>query len=327
MDIFQDHKLSSVARFIYLQDVHVGRVLTVDELDVFMPEGRTRLSTAQKELKQFGYIKELTTRMRNGQVVTKLLFGDDSLNVTVENIELTITEPGVGNPIVGNPSVLHSGTAILANSLAIANSEQVLEVLRTSNTVSRPLSGVGKPDEETNEIKTKEVGVGWPFEDAKPQPKRGEIDDEATGAIGQVLDKKKLRQLKYTKFEEQPQSQLRENKPEELWTADDLVAEFYDLLREKVPGISGQVNGKQLIQYIRKEIRDTNATVESMLKAIRMFFKDPRNLREAGVGKTIMGRFFSFYPTVAVKVSKEEVDYSLPESMLRKQRKFLGEQE
>ena len=304
-DIYDNHHLTSKARFIYLLCVHVGRVLKVEELVQFLPEGRTAIANAMKELKNAGYIQSHVTRTRNGQMMTRLSFTDEALNQNLPTIE---------EPVVGNPSTLHSSAAI-ANS--IANSDKrVIEVLRTSIPLNPDTSGV----RDLYEFK-EGVEMGWPFEEAKPLPKRNEIDDEATGAVGDVTDKKKLRQAKYTKFEEKPQSQLRENKPEEDWDSTDLVAEFYELLRATLPGVTGQVNGKTLTVWIRKMLKE-GATVAGMLKAIRMFFSDPRMLREPGQGKTIMVRFFNYYTSVQAKVNSAPKEF-VPDSLMKKQEEYI----
>ena len=215
-------------RSIYLLCVHTGRVLTVDELVSFLPEGRTAITNGMSELKRAGYIKTLRYQTKSGRFGTQLLFSDDSLNY----IEPTIEEPTVGEPLVTISST--------ANSLDITNSDNSIEVLRTSILPHglRPMRSLPEVGEETS--------MAWPFEEQKPEPKRGEIDDSATGAVGNIEDKKKMRQLKYTKFEAVPKSALRQDRPEQDWKTPDLVAEFYDLLRDKAPGVPGQVNGAQI---------------------------------------------------------------------------------
>lgn len=313
-DIYQDHTLTSKARFLYLLCVHTGRVLTVKEMQGFLPEGETAIANGMRELKNAGYIVEKILRGSNGQVWTDLSFGDDSLNVTPESIR-----PDLGNPGVGEPLIIDSEAA---NNLVLANSVNRLEVLRTSNLPHglrpmRSLSGVG-------EIESEEAVMAWPFEDEKPQPKRGQIDDSATGAVGNVEDKKKKLQMKYTKFEAVPKSADRADRPEQDWKTPDLVAEFYDLLRQHAPGVPGQVNGARLATYINKMVRE-GATHIGILKAIRMFFSDPRLIREPGYGQTLMVRFFKFYPTVHAKVNAVKVEENefLTDSLLRKQEEML----
>jgi hypothetical protein len=311
-EIYTDHALTSKARFIYLLCVHMGRVLTVDELVGFLPEGRTAITNGMSELKQAGYIKAMRYQTKHGRFGTQLLFGEDSLNF----IPPTIEEPTVGEPLV-----TISSTAI-DNSLAIASSVNTLEVLRTSNVPHglRPMRSLPEVGEDISE----EVEMAWPFEEQKSEPKRGQIDDTAPGSIGNVEDKKKLRQLKYTKFEAVPKSAERSDRPEEDWKTADLVAEFYDLLRIKAPGVPGQVNGARLATYINKMVRDGGSHL-GVLKAIRMFFNDPRLIREAGFGQSLMVRFFKFYPTVHAKVNAVAVeeDQYLTESLLRKQNEML----
>jgi hypothetical protein len=134
-----------------------------------------------------------------------------------------------------------------------------------------------------------------------------------------------MRNAKYkkTKFEAVPASMRRYERPEENWNSKDLVSEFYDLVREKASGIPGQINGEQLAKWINKTISESDATNLSILKAIRVFFADPRLLNDAGIGQPIWRRFIAFYPTIHGITSRvAETDF-VDEDALANQERML----
>jgi DNA-binding transcriptional ArsR family regulator len=280
--------LSLRARGLYAFYIETGRVLSADEISTAVPEGRDAIRAAMKELKDAGYIKAVKAQV-GGQWRTTLKFTDDGLSG------------------VGNPGALYS----LLNTNDITTSLNVLEVLRTSNT-----SAALKPKEG--------IEMGWPNLDENLPKKRSDID-EAPGAVGKIEDKKAMRNAKYkkTKFEAVPASMRRYERPEETWTSKDLVSEFYDLVREKASGIPGQINGEQLAKWINKTISESDATNLSILKAIRVFFADPRLLNDAGIGQPIWRRFIAFYPTIHGITSRvAETDF-VDEDALANQERLL----
>jgi hypothetical protein len=280
--------LSLRARGLYAFYIETGRVLSADEISTAVPEGRDAIRSAMKELKDAGYIKAVKAQV-GGQWRTTLKFTDDGLSG------------------VGNPGALYS----LLNTNDITTSLNVLEVLRTSNT-----SAALKPKEG--------IEMGWPNLDENLPKKRSDID-EAPGAVGKIEDKKAMRNAKYkkTKFEAVPASMRRYERPEESWNSKDLVSEFYDLVREKASGIPGQINGEQLAKWINKTISESDATNLSILKAIRVFFADPRLLNDAGIGQPIWRRFIAFYPTIHGITSRvAETDF-VDEDALANQERML----
>ena len=280
--------LSLRARGLYAFYIETGRVLSADEISTAVPEGRDAIRSAMKELKDAGYIKAVKAQV-GSQWRTTLKFTDDGLSG------------------VGNPGVLYS----LLNTNDITTSLNVLEVLRTSNTSAA--------------LKSKEgIEMGWPNLDENLPKKKSDID-EAPGAVGKIEDKKAMRNAKYkkTKFEAVPASMRRYERPEETWTSKDLVSEFYDLVREKASGIPGQINGEQLAKWINKTISESDATNLSILKAIRVFFADPRLLNDAGIGQPIWRRFIAFYPTIHGITSRvAETDF-VDEDALANQERLL----
>ena len=280
--------LSLRARGLYAFYIETGRVLSADEISTAVPEGRDAIRSAMKELKDAGYIKAVKAQV-GGQWRTTLKFTDDGLSG------------------VGNPGVLYS----LLNTNDITTSLNVLEVLRTSNT-----SAALKPKEG--------IEMGWPNLDENLPKKKNDVD-ETPGAVGRIDDKKAMRNAKYkkTKFEAVPASMRRYERPEETWTSKDLVSEFYDLVREKASGIPGQINGEQLAKWINKTISESDATNLSILKAIRVFFADPRLLNDAGIGQPIWRRFIAFYPTIHGITSRvAETDF-VDEDALANQERLL----
>lgn len=160
--------------------------------------------------------------------------------------------------------------------------------------------------------------MAWPgFDD---EPSKG--SDGESGAVGKLpADKKQLRQQKYTrtKIEAVPEHMRRHERPETEWTTADLVSEFYDLTRNAAPGAPGQVHGRNLTTWINQRVGEGTPRI-AVLKAIRMFFNDPRLVRDPGIGQPMWRRFLAFYPTVHGAVVKtDDGDYS--------DASFLGHQE
>jgi len=137
-----------------------------------------------------------------------------------------------------------------------------------------------------------------------------EEEDEAVGAVGKIDDRQARLNAKYKKpVKAQRSSRDRINTPEELWSTPDLLAEFYDLSDKHASNMTGQVNGKYLSAWINKQVGEGTTRYE-VLKAIRMFFEDPRNLHDVGVGKTLWQRFIGYYQGVQGIVKAEEVVYA-----------------
>jgi hypothetical protein len=133
-----------------------------------------------------------------------------------------------------------------------------------------------------------------------------EEEDEVVGTIGKIEDRQAKLNAKYKKpVKAQRTSRDRINTPEELWSTTDLIAEFYDLVEKVAPNTSSQVNNKYLATWINKQVGEGTQRYE-VLKAMRMFFADPRNLNDLGIGKPLWQRFFSYYPTIQGIVKKPE---------------------
>ena len=133
-----------------------------------------------------------------------------------------------------------------------------------------------------------------------------EEEDEAVGSVGKIEDRQAKLNAKYKKpVKAQRDSKDRINTPEELWSTTDLIAEFYDLVENAAPNTSSQVNNKYLATWINIQVGEGTQRYE-VLKAMRMFFADPRNLNDLGVGKPLWQRFFAYYPTIQGIVKKPE---------------------
>ena len=145
----------------------------------------------------------------------------------------------------------------------------------------------------------------------------------SVGAVGKVEDRQAKLKAKYktTSFEAVPASMRRYERPEEGWTTDDLIAEFYDRVRDHTEGIPAQVNGKSLITWINKMVGE-GVSRQSILKGIRMFFDDQRNLVDVGIGLPVWRRFIAYFPTVVGLTSAKEVEY-LDENISAHQEKML----
>ena len=288
---FSNPYLSLTARGLFAYYKELGRVVSSEEISSAVPEGRDAIRTAMRELKQFGYITSVKAQV-NGQWRTQLKFTEGAK-------KLISTDDGFSGALYIDSTS--------TNSLNTSSSSK-LKVLRTFN-----LEGAALLQEE------KGSEMAWPIDEEKPKGKFNP-DDEA-GIVGKLVDKKALRNEKYKAKVDEASLLHRSNKPEEDWGTNDLLAEFYMLVTKHAPNVPGQVNAKEIASCINKMYREGVPRV-SMLKAIRMFFDDPRNLHDVGVGKPLWSRFMAYYPTVHGLVQKEKTVY-VDEDFLAHQEKML----
>jgi len=259
-------KLSLRARSLFYYFAEKGRVISADELRKTQefPEGRDALQSAINELKDLKYVKSVRVQ-NNGQWIARLKF-------TEEAKKLLSTDNGF------------SGHLYIDNYTATSTSDistraNIVKDTNVSLTIgAAPL---------------KEEAVVWKEE-----------EDEVVGTIGKIEDRQAKLNAKYKKpVKAQRTSRDRINTPEELWSTTDLIAEFYDLVEKVAPNTSSQVNNKYLATWINKQVGEGTQRYE-VLKAMRMFFADPRNLNDLGIGKPLWQRFFSYYPTIQGIVKK-----------------------
>ena len=281
--------LSGMARALWMVFATVGRPMSTEEVmeSNYMNEGRDAIRAAGAELKKFGYIKAFKEQVAGGRWVTTLKFtpvGQHYVDLFNWNYQPMPEIPTVGEP--GITSKLDSFNR--------------LEILRISNL------GADAPKEAS-----KEENMPWPIDEPVAPKKRGTLDtDYEVGSVGKVEDKVAKRNAKYKKttIQSTPSVMRRHEKPEELWDTKDLIGEFYDLVRQHAPGVPGQVNAKYLATWINDLVGQGTPRV-AILKAIRMFFADPRLLNDVGIGYPLYRRFFQFYPSIhgkAIKVEEKE---------------------
>lgn len=276
------------ARGLFAYYAELGRVVSADELSAVMPEGRDSIQGAINELKANLYIK--TTREWNG---TKWF---SSMKFTEGAKKLLSLNTGFSG-------LLYIDSDATTNTSTTTSNNPIVELLRSS-TISRTASS---RNERGNEM-------GWDLDGEQPKPKkrfRIDAEDDSSGAVGKVEDKKALRQAKYgAKDLESDPLQNRSNKPEADWSTKDLVAEFGALLnRSQARDVPMQLNTQHLSIWINKMVGE-GVTRQQMLLAIRMFFEDPRHLNDPGIGVQIWRRFIAYYPTAHGLVTREELPTS-----------------
>jgi hypothetical protein len=155
----------------------------------------------------------------------------------------------------------------------------------------------------------KEEEMAWNLDGDEPVKKKTMESEATPGAVGKLDDRQSRLNAKYKKpVKAQKDSRDRINTPEELWSTNDLVAEFYDLVEKAAPGVPSQVNGKYVATWINKQVGEGTPRI-AVLEAMRMFFSDPRLTHDAGVGKPMWQRFFAYYPTVHGLVNKKKTEY------------------
>lgn len=295
---YSNNNLSARARGVYATYVEYGRILTPEEAETVFPEGRDAIRAAKRELKIAGYIKAVRVNV-NGNWRTVEKFVDPTIQLTLEDGFSGALSPS-------NTSTSDEST----NSLNKFKFTNVNLNLRAA-----PVKEGG------NEM-------GWPGFDEGTKPsakKRIAQEVEATpGSVGKLDDRQKRLNDKYkkTKFEAMPEHMRRAERPEEEWTTSDLVAEFYDLARKAAPGAPGQINGKRLATWINRQVGEGVERIY-MLKAMRMFFDDPRLIANPGIGEPLWIKFFAYYPTVHGIVSRvAETNYE-DQDLLAHQERML----
>lgn len=280
-----DNRLSLRSRGIWGLYMSHGRVLKTSEVYNLVSEGRDAIRKAVRELIDLGYLKEHRYQDHNGQWA----------------YELQVAQAWfTGDGFSGH---LQYGTASSYSTNSLST------LIELTNVSSNNVSGV-PPEEVIIESKEEYVMVNWPgFDDEPEQPKSKKAQEEEFGVIGNLdlRDKKEILKAKYkkTKFEAVPASMRRNERPEELWTTDDLLGEFYELTRKTAPNTPSQVNGKNLATWINRQVSEGVKRI-AILKAMRAFFNDPRLTKDPGVGNPYWRRFISYYPTVHGIYSRED---------------------
>lgn len=289
-------RLSLRARSLFYYFVEKGRVISADELKKTqeVPEGRDAIQSAINELKDLKYVKSVRVQ-NNGQWVSKLKFTDSAL-------KLISTDNGFSGHLYIN-SYTTTNTNSLTTSTNIVNNPNGLLTIGAS-----PL---------------KENEVGWNL-DGEEEPKKSKqaIDEDDSGAVGKVIDRQARLNAKYKTTKAQKAGRDRVNTPEELWSTNDLVAEFYSLVEKAAPGVPAQVNAKYVATWINKQVGEGTPRI-AILEAMRMFFQDPRLTHDAGIGKPLWQRFFAYYPTVHGIVNKPKTSVYEDEDFKNHQEKML----
>jgi len=287
--------LSAVAKAVWGVLATVGRPLSAKEIyeSNFLTEGRGAIRKGMNELQEAGYLAFKRERLDNG----------------TWNPYWEFTEPAKKFVDLFNWGYLprtedrNSDVGVSVNTNTIDNSKGSLKVLRTLSLYDA--QGV---------VTKKELDMSWSMLDDKPQPKkkakRGQINDDVVGGIGKVVDKQAVLNVKYKRKASKVESDNRSRgeKPEEEWKSGDIVAEFYALIDEKKITAPGQVNGTSLIKWINK-LYGQGVPRISVLKGMRMFFADPRNFHDVGIGTPLWQRFIAYYPTVHGLAVSVPVEY------------------
>jgi hypothetical protein len=272
-------KLSLRARSLFYFYAEKGRVISAEELKTMqeIPEGRDAIQSAINELKDLKYVKSVRIR-NNGQWVSKLKFTESAL-------KMLSTDNGF------------SGLLYIDNynTNGITTSTNI----DTDTNVSVSIGAAPLKEEE----------MAWNLDGDEPVKKKTMESEATPGAVGKIDDRQSRLNAKYKKpVKAQKDSRDRINTPEELWSTNDLVAEFYDLVEKAAPGVPSQVNGKYVATWINKQVGEGTPRI-AVLEAMRMFFSDQRLTHDAGVGKPLWQRFFAYYPTVHGLVNKKKTEY------------------
>jgi hypothetical protein len=275
-------KLSLRARSLFYYYVEKGRVLSADELwqSKEVPEGRDAILAALNELKDSNYVKSVRVKIGNSW-----------------RMQYKFTESA--KKFVGETSNGFSGHLYSGIASSLITSTNIVKDTNVSLTIgAAPL---------------KEEVMGWDLDGEKETPKKkfgAQIEDSDAGAVGKVVDRQARLNAKYKPTKAENAGRNRIDTPEDLWSTNDLVAEFYDLVKQAVPNTPDQVNSRYVATWINKKVGEGVQRI-SLLKAMRMFFEDTRNLHDTGIGKPLWQRFFAYYQTVHGIVNRSsEPEYS-----------------
>jgi hypothetical protein len=295
----ENKNLSLRARALFYHFAENGRVISADELreSKEVLEGRDALQAAINELKEAKYIRSVRMR-NNGQWIAQLKFTEEALKL-IPTVPAFSGHLYIDNYITTSDNTTSTTIDITSNEVI-----SIPEKIREEENMPWNLDGEEEPKQSVKAKVAKEV-------------------EDTPGAVGQIDDRQTRLNAKYKLTKVERASRNRRDYPEEDWTTGDLIAEFYDLVREKAPGVPSQVNNVRLAGWINKHYAEGTPRT-AILKAIRMFFNDDRLYRDAGVGKPLYQRFFSFYPSVHGIVAKEtkEVEYLTPD-LIAQQEKML----
>lgn len=291
-------KLSLRARSLFYYYVEKGRVMSADELweSKEVPEGRDAILSALNELKELNYVKSVRVKIGNSWRM-QYKFTDAAKKL------LEGTSTGFSGHLYINSNKLNS----------ITTSTNI----DTDTNVSVSIGAAP----------LKEVAMGWNLDGEENKPKvravRKRLDsDDDSGSVGKVTDRKAMLNAKYKKTSVEKKSLDRSETPEELWSTNDLVAEFYDLVHKAAPNVPSQVNAKYVATWINKQVGEGTDRIV-VLRAMRMFFEDPRMTHDAGIGKPLWQRFFAYYPTVYGLVSKPKEKTYVDDDFMAHQEKML----
>lgn len=290
MDVLTDNRLSFRAKGLMLTYQSLGEVPSASKMSKIASEGRDAIRTAMSELEQYGYIETVRYQTAYGhwQVLHRF------------------TEAWIS--ACGFPGHLYSCTASKLNSdIAIAV---------IPNGITSIASGDLKEYSEEDGVEELEhvmasVKATRQHNAEKRAAKRAPKEEDY--AVGQLPDDMKARrQEKYTKNKiviSKPTDDRHERADSE-WTTSDIVAEFASLISKTCPGVTHQLNTKSLAAWINQQYGTHQVPRESILKAVRLFFNDPRMIRDAGIGLPLWRRFLAFWPTVQgmCKVSTDVTD-------------------
>jgi hypothetical protein len=291
---YSDPNLSLRARGLFAYYVEVGRVLSADEMSASVPEGRDAIRNAMAELKLHRYIKAVRHQDNSGQWRTNLKFTDDGLS-----------------------GVLYIDRGTMTNTNTSDMSTRVKSIDTVTNVT---VSIEAAPQTE------KGTEMAWDmFEDSTdPKPKKKVLDTEDdSGAIGKV-NTLKVGGARRKKTRVEVEARNRINVPEEDWSTNDLVAEFYDLYMATCGGSGAvnQISGKQLATWINKRVGEGVERIH-ILKGMRMFFGDTRVIADPGFGLPMYQRFMKYYGMIHGMVSRVDEPIGLDEDTLAHQEKML----
>jgi hypothetical protein len=287
-----DVRLSLRAKGLMAMYVSLGEVPASNEVVKIVSEGRDAIRKAMSELTRFGYIEKVHYQTGYGHWQTLYRFTG-----------AWKTGAGFSGRLNSCPVDSYSDSLLAIDiipngiiSIAASGEKEYSEEGEVNKYDF--LTGDYEEDDSLEQILANVAEARKAVADKRRAKRQPKDDLPVLGELPE--DKKAKRQEKYTreKFSVAKPTDDRNERPESEWTTNDIVAEFAYMCNTHAPGIGYQLNAKTLAQYINKQYGDHGVPRESMLRAIRAFFNDPRMIRTPGVGQPLYRRFLAYWPTV-----------------------------
>jgi hypothetical protein len=229
--------------------------VSLEELGILTHSSRESLRRALRGLEDQKFIRTGRTRRNLGKLSTNKY-------VLCHKNEAWLAHPSHKNEASTHDQVVPRGISSITTS---SNND---------NNYSNCNESITSPN---GEVSFKEIVVSkskrW-----VPAGEDTSGDDELVG-VGLFPDEQPT--AKSTLSTDKRNPKTRGRRPESEWTPNDVASEFSFMLGRKFPLLPGLVNVRNLGGALARQRKDYKITAVIEMELMRMFFDDPRNLRDA----------------------------------------------